>query len=143
MEVIIVVAVLGIMAAIAVPSFMALLPGMRLNGAARQVAGDLMSARMKAVKLNQLTKVSFGSNGYDYEIWNDADNSGAVANNEGDDVEKSIHPDYHDVSFNTADTTFSPRGIATNCPCTITVTSSSGSGSKSIDISIAGRVKIN
>lgn len=139
-EVMIVIAVFAIMAAVAIPTFMSLLPGMRLNGATRQVASDLMAARMKAVKLNQRTKVSFGSTGYGYEIWNDADNSGAVADNEGDDVERSIHPDYHDVTFNTVSTVFSPRGTATNR--TITLQNTSGS-TKSITISIAGRVKIN
>jgi type IV fimbrial biogenesis protein FimT len=48
MELILVVAVMGIMAAIAIPSFMALLPAMRVNGAARQVMSDLMDARMEA-----------------------------------------------------------------------------------------------
>ncbi|MBC8431284.1 MAG: GspH/FimT family pseudopilin [Desulfobacterales bacterium] len=139
-EMMIVIAVLAIMAAIAIPNFMALLPGMRLNGAARQVMGDLMAARMKAVKLNQRTKVSFNANSY--EIWNDADNSGTVADNEGDDKERTLQTNYHDVSFdleNTADPVFSPRGTATNR----TITLENPSGSKSITISIAGRVKIN
>ena len=44
MEVMMVVAVIGILSAIAIPAFMKLLPGMRLNGAARMVMGDLMGA---------------------------------------------------------------------------------------------------
>ena len=48
------IVVFAILATIAIPSFMSLLPGMRLNGAARQVMGDLMAARMNAVILNDL-----------------------------------------------------------------------------------------
>jgi len=137
----IVVAVFAVMAAIAIPAFMTLLPGMRLNGATRQVAGDLMAASMKAVKLNQKTKVFFNGSGPGYEIWNDAGNDGTVANNEGDDVARSIWPDYHDVTFSsTNDPIFSPRGTATNLP-TITLGNNDG-GCKEVTVSIAGRVKI-
>jgi len=66
-EMMIVIAVFAIVASIAIPNFMSLLPGIRLNGAARQVMGDLMAARMKAVKLNQRTKVFFDTNGYQYK----------------------------------------------------------------------------
>jgi type IV fimbrial biogenesis protein FimT len=141
MEMIVVVAVFSILAAIAIPSFMSLLPGMRLNGAARQVLGDLMTARMKAVKLNQRTKVFF-DNRYQYRICDDADNNDTVTSGEGDVEDKSIQANYQDVSFdlnNTSDPVFFPKGTATNR----TITLQNSSGSKRITISIAGRVKIN
>lgn len=139
-EVMIVIAVFAIMAAVAIPAFMSLLPGMRLNGAARQVMGDLMDARMKAVKLNQRTKVFFDGNGYEYEIWNDADNGGTVADDEGDDVERNIQTDYHDVTLSkTADPVFQARGTATGT----TVTVSNSSGKKYVKVAITGRVKID
>ena len=142
-EMMIVIAVFAIVASIAIPNFMSLLPGIRLNGAARQVMGDLMAARMKAVKLNQRTKVFFDTNGYQYKICNDADSNATVDDGEGDVVDRSIQANYQDVSFDlgrTADPVFSPRGTATNR--TITLENTSGS-EKSITISIAGRVKIN
>ncbi|MCP4579692.1 MAG: prepilin-type N-terminal cleavage/methylation domain-containing protein [Deltaproteobacteria bacterium] len=141
MEMIVVVAVFSILAAIAIPSFMSLLPGMRLNGAARQVLGDLMTARMKAVKLNQRTKVFF-DNSYQYRICDDADNNDTVTSGEGDVEDKSIQANYQDVSFdlnNTSDPVFFPKGTASNR----TITLQNSSGSKRITISIAGRVKIN
>ena len=141
-EMMIVIAVLAIMSAIAIPNFMSLLPGMRLNGAARQVMGDLMAARMKAVKLNKKTKVFF-DNSSQYRICDDADSNATVDDGEGDVVDRSIQANYQDVSFDlgrTADPVFSPRGTATNR--TITLENTSGS-EKSITISIAGRVKIN
>ena len=143
MEMMIVVAVLAIMAAIAIPNFMSLLPGMRLNGAARQVMGDLMAARMKTVKLNKKTKVFFNGNGYEYEIWDDADNSGAVADNEGDDKERTLQTNYHDVTFSsTGNPIFSPRGTS-NAGGTITLTNSSTGEQKKVTVhSFTGRVKI-
>ena len=57
------IAVFSVLAMIAIPTFMSLLPGMRLNGAARQVMGDLMAARMNSVKQNNEVKVFFNSPG--------------------------------------------------------------------------------
>lgn len=144
-EMMVVLAIFAIVAAIAIPNFMSLLPGMRLNGAARQVMGDLMAARMKAVKLNQRTKVFFDSSSQ-YRICDDANNDGTVAAGEGDVVTRNIQANYHDVSFdldNTADPVFSPRGTATNRTITLQQTSGGSTKTKIITISIAGRVKIN
>ncbi|MFP4088575.1 MAG: GspH/FimT family pseudopilin [Desulfobacteraceae bacterium] len=142
LELMIIIAVMGILSAIAIPSFMSLLPGMRLNGAARTVMGDLMAARMKAVKLNQKTKVFFDNNSFQYRICNDADNDGTVDDGEGDVINRDIQNEYHDVTFdlnNTSDPVFSPRGTATNR----TITLQNSEGSKNITVSIAGRVRIN
>ena len=46
------VGVIAIVMAVAVPSYQAIQPGMRLNGAAREVLGKLMWARAKAVEQN-------------------------------------------------------------------------------------------
>ena len=61
---------------------MDMLPGIRLNGATRQVMGDLMDARMKAVKLNRRTKVFF-DNSYQYRICDDADTNNTVGDGGG------------------------------------------------------------
>ncbi len=140
-EMMIVIAIMGIFAGIAIPNYLAWLPKSRLNGAARQVMGDLMAARMKAVKLNHRVKVFFYSN-HQYKICDDADNNGTVADGEGDVQLKDIQSEYSDVTFDlskTADPVFSSRGTATN----ITITLQNSSGLKEIKISIAGRVKIN
>ncbi len=138
-EMMIVVAVLAIMAGIAIPGFMSLLPGMRLNGAARQVMGDLMAARMKAVKLNQRTKVFFDSSSQ-YRICDDDDNNGTVASGEGDVVTRNIQANYHDVTLSkTADPVFQSRGTAAGTTVTVT----NPSGSKYVKVATTGRVKID
>ena len=140
-EMMIVIAIMGIFAGIAIPNYLAWLPKSRLNGAARQVMGDLMLARMRAVSLNHSVKVFFYSN-HQYMICDDADNNGIVADPEGDVQLRDIQNEYSDVTFdssNPPDPVFSSRGTATNP----TIILQNSSGSKDITISIAGRVKIN
>ena len=140
LELMIVIAIMGIMATMAVPSYQAFMAQRRLNGAARQVMSDLMAARMTAVSLNQKVKVSFGSN-HAYQTWNDADGNGTVDNDEGYDIEKDIHPDHYDVTFSTAAPVFLPRGtVLPGSNCTITLTNSKGS--KCVRVASTGRVKI-
>lgn len=139
-EMMIVIAIMAILSAIAAPNLQTYMAQRRLNGAARQVMTDLMEARMKAVNLNQKVKVSFGSVGHTYQTWNDADDNGTVADDEGDDIERDLHPDYHDVTFSaSANPFFQPRGTAVGS--TITLTNSSGS--KYVKVALTGRVKID
>jgi len=139
-ELMVTVGILAMMAMIDTPAFMSMMPGMRLNGATRQVMGDLMAARMKAVKLNHRTKVIFDSSSQ-YRICDDADNNGSVADGEGDVKTKNIQDHYSDVTFSsTNNPIFSPRGSAASLP---TVTLQNSSGTKTVTVSIAGRVKIN
>ena len=134
----IVIAIIGILSAIAAPNLQNFMAQRRLNGAARQVMGDLMAARMKAVSLNQKVKVSF-TGSHQYEIWNDANGDGTVDNDEGDDVARDIHPDYHDVTFSATAPVFQPRGTAS----TTTVILTNSSGSRNVTVAITGRVMIN
>jgi type IV fimbrial biogenesis protein FimT len=142
MEMMVVIAIIGIGAAIAIPAFTSMLPGMRLNGAARMVMGDLMAARMKAIKLNHRTKVFF-DNDHQYRICDDADTNDTVGDGEGDVFSRNIRTEYHDVSisqFWNFDPTFSPRGTANTFGAIILTHSSSGY--KIITVAITGRVRI-
>ena len=140
-ELMIVIAIMGIMAAIAVPGYQTFMAQRRLNGAARQVMSDLMAARMKAISLNQNVKVSFSGSDHLYQIWNDANGNGTVADDEGDDIARDINPDYYDVTFSaSANPVFQPRGIVAP-GSTITLTNSSGS-KKYVKVAPTGRVKI-
>ena len=139
-ELIIIIAILAIFAGIAVPNFLSYMPKHRLNGAARQVMGDLMAARMKAVSQNNEFKIFFLANGHEYMILDDDDNDGTADGGEWTET-KDIQNGYQDVTIGSNnDPIFSPRGTATNLP---TITLTNPSGSKIITISIAGRVKIN
>lgn len=136
-ELMIVIAILGILAVVAIPNFISQMPKYRLNGAARQVMGDLMQARMKAVGQNNEFKIFFLNN-HQYKILDDDDNDGNADTGELTET-KDIHDEYHDVIFSTsADPTFYPRGTADGA--TITLTNSSGS--KAVKVHLTGHVKI-
>jgi type IV fimbrial biogenesis protein FimT len=110
-----------------------------LRGAARMVMSDLMAARMKAVSLNQRVKVSFG--GDEYQIWNDTNCDGTVADHEGENIGKQIPSEYYDVTLSrSADPIFHPRGTVA-LEGTITLTNSRGS--KYVIVSSTGRVRIS
>jgi len=138
-ELLIVFVVMGILTTIAVPSYQIFMTQRRLNGAARMVMSDLMAARMKAVSMNQRVKVSFGGN--EYQIWNDADFNGTVADHEGDNIRKLIYSEYYDVTLSTsAEPIFHPRGTM-DTQATVTLTNSRGS--KYVIATSTGRVRIS
>ena len=123
-EMMIIIAILAIFAAIAVPNFLSYLPKSRLNGAARQVMGDLMAARMQAVSQNTTVTVAWDSD-RKYQISTEPN-------------PKTIN--YSDVTIGSFTAiSFDPRGTATNR--TITLTNSTGLGKK-VTVAMTGRVKI-
>ncbi len=143
-ELIVIIAIVAVLAGIAVPNFLSYMPKYRLNGAARQVMGDLMAARMKAVSQNNEFKIFFLANGHDYMILDDDNNDGTADGGEWTET-KDIRDKYHDVTISFKDDLiknpiFSPKGTASNRK-NIKLTNSSGS--KYIKIAITGRVKID
>jgi len=135
------VGIIVVMTMIAIPAFMSWMPGIRLNGAARQVMGDLMGARMQAVKLNQKTKVFFDDN-HQYRICNDANNDGTVADGEGDVENRDIQDEYDGMTLNKDtynDPVFQPRGTASII--IITLTNSKGA-QKKVKVHLTGRIMI-
>ena len=137
MELIIVVAIVGILAAIAIPNMMAQMPKYRLKGAARQVMGDLMWARMQAVSQKNEFKIFFVNN-HEYKILDDDNNDGKMDSGEWSQA-KDVQAGYQDVSVSfTANPIFFPRGSASGA----TVTLTNSSGSKKVKIHLTGRVKM-
>jgi type IV fimbrial biogenesis protein FimT len=142
-EMMIVIAIMGIFAGIAIPNYLAWLPKSRLNGAARQVMGDLMAARMQAVSQNNEFKVFFLDNGHEYMILDDDNNDGIADAGEWTQT-KDIQTEYYDVTLSANnDPIFQPNGTASNLPNITLDSLSNSSWSKGITISSAGRVKIN
>jgi len=70
-EVIVVMAVIGIMAAIAIPSIIARVPDYKLKGAARDVYSTLQRARTLAVKINGNSRVYFDVANNEYDLCDD------------------------------------------------------------------------
>ena len=131
-ELMIAIAIVGILATIAVPNILGEMPKFRLNGATRQIAGHLMEARMMAVKQNKNIKVTF-TDGNEYKICEEPclDPNPKKIN---------IQDNFNGVTTSTVNhPTFFPRGTATN----ETINISNSYGEKTITVAITGRVKIN
>jgi type IV fimbrial biogenesis protein FimT len=136
-EMIVVVAILGILTGIAIPVYIGMKPSIQLSGATRQIMGDLMWARMQAISQNNEFKIFFLVDNHRYIILDD-DNGGGTVDSGELTITKDIHDEYYDVNFSTADLIFHPRGNAS--PATVTLTNSSGT--KTVTIAMTGRVKI-
>jgi type IV fimbrial biogenesis protein FimT len=122
-ELIVIIAIVAIFAGIAVPNFLSYMPKHRLNGAARQVMGDLMAARMKAVSQNTTVTVAWVSD-RKYKISTE---------------EKTI--DYSDVTIGSfSNISLDSRG--TKKPGNGTITLTNSIGSKDVIVASAGRVRI-
>jgi type II secretory pathway pseudopilin PulG len=133
---VVVAGVVSLMMLIAVPNYVAIQPGLRLNGAAREVMARLMWARSKAVEQNTRYKVTFPTD-ETVEIFNDE--TGALI----DTV--NIQTNYPGVTFSQSgdDPIFNARGTTNNGTGSTTITLTNSSGSREVTVSMTGNVRIN
>ena len=120
--------VAAILMAIAIPQFLSVLPGLRLNDAARQVATDLQLARMRAISQNNSNTVTFNTSTGVYS---------SSLGSESYDIDQ-LYPGIA-LSAVTANPVFTSRGTAST-PATITL--SNGSTTKAVQVTAVGRVRI-
>lgn len=126
-EILIVVAVLGILLAIGAPSISRVSAAYRMKEATREVATDLQLARMLAIKENQSCTVNFTSSGYD------------VVRGGTTIKSRSLAADYQGHTLTGGPIVFDSRGMASTAG-TITVTGPHGT--KDIEVASSGKVKI-
>ncbi|MEI8173705.1 MAG: GspH/FimT family pseudopilin, partial [Deltaproteobacteria bacterium] len=138
-ELMIVIAIMAILSAIAIPNFQTYMAQRRLSGAAREVYGNLMAVRMQSISENKRIALNIDNN-HQYTMLRD-NNPNGFFTGETIGLPKDLHPAYYDVTFSSSGTVivFSPNG--TGSTGTIGLTGSTGT--KSITTSIAGRIKIN
>ena len=129
-ELLAVIGVFGILAAIAVPRFVALQPKFRLNGAARQVFGEIMSARAKAVNENTTYTITFPNN-YTVQVVGSATRSVDLRTLFSSDVT---------VSSSASTIHLSSRGTS---DAASTITISNSAGSKTVSLKITGSATIS
>jgi type IV fimbrial biogenesis protein FimT len=129
MELMVIIGVALTVIAIGVPTFLDVMPGLRLTDAARQVAADLQQIRMRAIAQNTSYKMAFSEGAYVLQRCSGTctNDSGSIALPEGISVTASPAPQ------------FQPRGTA-NAPATITL--SNGSSSKWVCVKLAGRINV-
>jgi prepilin-type N-terminal cleavage/methylation domain-containing protein len=127
-ELIIVIAIMAICSAIAMPDIATFASGYKLKAAAREVATDLQLTRLLAVKENKTFQVIFGSNSYQVIRLSD----GSVAKS------RSFGLEYPDIGLTNVSITFDPRGISNGN----TVTVANTRGTKNVSVAPTGRVVI-
>lgn len=121
--------IFAILAAVAVPQFIAFRPVSRLNGAARQIYSELMWARSKAVNENSSYVVTFPTS-----------QTMLISGSTTKTVD--LQADYSDVTLSSSASTitFTSRGTADVAP-TITLTNSGGT--KTVTVRITGAASIS
>jgi prepilin-type N-terminal cleavage/methylation domain-containing protein len=133
-ELIIVIAVMGIMAAIAAPNFLSWLPQYRLKSAARDLYSYLQWAKIGAIKSNKKWAIVFNADARTYEVCSGkgSDNSWGGTN---DVVKKVILSDYGSgVTFGKGSAsdpiggTFGNDFITYSSPKNVVVMNSRGTG---------------
>jgi type IV fimbrial biogenesis protein FimT len=144
-ELVVVVAIIGIMAAIAAPNLSPWIAWQRLNSEARKIAGHFNLARSQAIKGNEIVRISFNTGGRWYTV---------VANNSGVIVPPTTLRNGVTLAVNfpnaaSATTTgFDARGLAwNNSNGTVTITSPrAGSAAthnkRDITLSLGGSISI-
>ena len=111
LELMIVIAIAGILSALAIPGWLAWRANAKINGAATNLRGDLEMAKMRAIKENKLVTVLFTSGGYTIFI----DDNGDWAKDSGEallrDRQLVAGVTANPINFNGSKTGFNGRSI--------------------------------
>lgn len=124
-ELIIVICLISMLTAIAVPSFIQWLPNYRLKAAVRDLYSDMQKARMEAVKTNRNVFITFVSGGYNaagqvgsYQVFVDVDANGLFNAGDRTLAQKNMpkNVSLYQITGLSGNTTagYNPRGL----PCT-------------------------
>jgi prepilin-type N-terminal cleavage/methylation domain-containing protein len=137
LELIIVIALMGIIMMIALPGIQTWMSKCRLNGAARQIMADLTYARMMAVSENHPFVVTVLNN-RQYTILDD-DNANGSADTGEKIISKDIKSNYPCCILSAnGNFTFYPSGLAFGATCTV----ANPSGYRNVYVSSGGMVRI-
>jgi prepilin-type N-terminal cleavage/methylation domain-containing protein len=128
-ELLVAVAIFGILSAIAAPNLAAVKQRFRLDGAARQVFSEIMSARMKAINENSTYTITFPTT-HTIQIVGSATRT----------VDLQTLYDGVTLSSSAAAINLSSRGTS-DAASTITITNSTGS--KTVTVKITGSALIS
>jgi type IV fimbrial biogenesis protein FimT len=144
LELMVTIGIIAILTGIAVPTYINWLPGYRLRSADNDVHVAIQMARLKAVKENGRTGVSYsdgsGKSGK-YRVFLDTNNSNTFDGND-DIVKYGEMPGGVRLNASMSRTIFDARGLAIAGAGTITLSSMDG-GTKTVTLSTTGNIRIN
>jgi prepilin-type N-terminal cleavage/methylation domain-containing protein len=121
-EVMVTIAIIGIVATISIGGYLSWRPGYVFRGAIAQVQNDLNRAKMRAVQTRQQCRVVFNANGYQFLDGNQVMNSSQWGNIAANGIFTALTPwqtrsfdNFPQITILSPPTiTFSPRGTASN-----------------------------
>ena len=137
-EILVTLAVIGIVASAAASNVLPQLPRYRLQGAATQLAWNLRTLRMRAISQHHAITVTF-TNNHVYTVWTDKNDNSVVDANEVQTTD--INTAYGGVTVaSTNNPVFNPTGVVSNL-AVITLT---GAGStRVLTMTAAGGITLN
>jgi len=138
MELVVVIGLMAIISAIAMPSFISWLPSYRLSAGARQIAADLQLARMKAISQNTNYRLRF-TDGNTYEMQKNDGGWAVPAGHGSVDLPEGITVT-NGTPFNTSE--FQSRGTAKTTVGTDTIILTNVTTQKWVCMETVGRVHI-
>lgn len=139
MELMVVIAIIAIMAAIAVPNYISWLPDRRLAAGALDVLQGLQKSRSEAIKSNRNVIVTFSPGAESFRAFMDADGSGVQNGAEPTIIERTMPPgiDLVNTGFTANSVTFNNRGIPTTAVGMVTLQNSKGN-SQRVELFLSG-----
>lgn len=133
-ELMIVLAIMAVISAIAIPSYFSWLPKYRLKSAARDLYSKMQKAKMKALKENASTRLRFdatSSPGFYYfdDSNNDLDGDGSNHDPGEEKIELSLYGSKVDYGYGSMTKRWNGASCATGCPqATLITFNSKGTG---------------
>jgi type IV pilus assembly protein PilA len=139
-EMLVVIAIVGVLAAMAIPAFMNSMNSYRLSGAVAATAGAIQSTRFQAIMQGYPYQLVFTSSTASYQVSNKvppATSFSAV----GSAIPIARQGDVT-LNVTTMTYTFSPNGTATSAPAGTNLQISNGVSSNTITVSGVGNVSV-
>jgi Tfp pilus assembly protein FimT len=125
-ELMIAAAIVGVLALIGTPMLKGMMPAVRVNAAARELATEMQSARMRAVTKRTKYQVAFDTTNHTFTLCADQNADGSITCTAGDpDVVKTVamQEKYQQtVVFGYASGAVGPPGSSSPAPITSAVT---------------------
>jgi len=145
-EILLVIALIGILTATAVPQFQAISQNLNLRAVARELYGHFQQAKMEAIKRNAIVAIRFESAATDgYLLYVDRNANGAVDHGE-EVLTRVVLPNsvkLSDISFAANRAAFTARGRPSGGTGRVTLRSLRTGKTYSLTTSVAGYVHLN
>lgn len=146
-EVMVIVAIIGILAVIGGPDILQMMPGIRLNNAVQRIVTDLQFARMRSIATAKECRLNFDASTESYRIEQGDRSSGSSWPGTLIDQERRFHDNSNqfyqkdiNISSVTQNPIFNPKGL---CSTTSTIKFENGNGvKKKVTVNIAGGIKV-